>query len=69
MSSSAGVCDLCGRIVSERERHHLIPRTRHKNKRNKKLFDRREVHERLAMLCKPCHKTIHAVLTEKEWIA
>ncbi len=59
-------CELCGRQTSKLDRHHLIPRTRHSNKRNKKQFDRQEVHSRLAMLCKPCHKTVHATLTEKE---
>jgi hypothetical protein len=59
-------CELCGRKCARLDKHHLIPRTRHSNKRNKKQFDRREVHDRLAMLCKPCHKTVHATLTEKE---
>ena len=47
-------------------RHHLIPRTRHKNKRNKKTFDREEVRERIADLCRPCHKFLHTVFSEKE---
>jgi hypothetical protein len=47
-------------------RHHLIPRTRHTNKRNKKLFARDEVKTRLAMLCRACHSMCHSVLTEKE---
>ncbi|MFW5840000.1 MAG: hypothetical protein ACOCZE_05410, partial [Planctomycetota bacterium] len=36
------------------------------NKKNKKMFDRQEVHERIAMFCNPCHKTVHATLSEKE---
>ena len=59
-------CDLCGRAVRRLEKHHLIPRTRHANKKNKKTFDRLEVRTRLAMLCGPCHKTVHATLTEKQ---
>jgi len=59
-------CELCGREVDELTKHHLIPRTRHANKRNKKQFDRREVKERIAMVCRPCHKQIHALFTEKE---
>ena len=59
-------CELCDREVERVTKHHLIPRTRHKNKRNKKMFDRQEIHERILWLCKPCHKTVHAVLTEKE---
>lgn len=59
-------CELCRRQVSVVSRHHLIPRTRHKNKKNKKTFSRQDVKERLVQLCKPCHNTIHAVLTNKE---
>lgn len=53
-------------MVGHVTKHHLIPRTRHKNKRNKKNFDRTEIHTRVLWLCSPCHKTVHAVLTEKE---
>jgi hypothetical protein len=59
-------CELCEREVNEVTKHHLIPRTRHANKRNKKQFDRKEVKERIAWLCRPCHKQIHAVFTEKQ---
>jgi hypothetical protein len=60
-----GACELCGREVQRLTRHHLVPRTRHKNKRNKKTFDRREIHL-TAGLCSPCHRHIHAVLGNKE---
>lgn len=59
-------CELCGRTVEEVTKHHLIPRTRHANKKNKREFDRTEVRTRLALLCRPCHKQVHAVLTEKQ---
>ncbi len=59
-------CELCRREVSEVTRHHLIPRTRHKNKKNKKDFTRDEVRGRLVDLCRPCHKQIHTTLTNKE---
>jgi len=58
-------CELCGREVARLTRHHLIPRTRHSNRRNKRDFDRFEVHERVAWLCRPCHDHVHAVLSEK----
>ena len=61
-----GSCELCGRKEIEVTRHHLIPKTRHSNKRNQKLFDRDEVRTRMADLCRPCHSFIHKVLTEKE---
>ena len=58
-------CELCGRAVSLLTRHHLIPRTRHANKRNQREFDRAEVKQRIAWLCKPCHDHVHALFTEK----
>ena len=60
------VCELCRRSVQRVTKHHLIPRTRHSNKRNKKNFDREEIHTRVLWLCTPCHDNIHALLTEKE---
>ncbi len=59
-------CELCLRQGVSVDKHHLIPKTRHKNKRNKKNFDRDEVKERVLWLCPACHKTIHATLTEKQ---
>lgn len=59
-------CALCHRTVSYLTRHHLIPRTRHKNKRNKKMFARQDVKTRIVHLCRPCHHNIHVVLNNKE---
>jgi len=59
-------CQLCQRDVSELTRHHLIPQTRHRNKRNKKQFEREDVRTRTIEVCRPCHKNVHAVLTNKE---
>lgn len=58
-------CELCGRAVAQLTRHHLIPRSRHGNRRNKRDFDRTEVQRRIAWLCRPCHDHVHAVLDEK----
>ena len=63
---ASGVCALCGRPVAELTRHHLIPRSRHANRRNKREFDRHEVHARIAWLCRPCHDHVHNVLSEKQ---
>ena len=63
--SNQTLCELCGRKVSERTRHHLIPRTRHANKRNKRDFERADVKHRIAWLCRPCHSHVHALFTEK----
>ena len=46
-------------------RHHLIPRTRSHNKRTKRDVDRAVVRKTVG-LCPPCHKQVHALLTEKQ---
>ncbi len=59
-------CELCGREVARLTRHHLIPRTRHSNRRNKRDFDRAEVHDRIALLCRPCHSNVHRCLSNRD---
>jgi hypothetical protein len=59
-----GFCALCGREETL-TRHHLIPRTRHHNKKNKCVFDRALVKE-TAGLCGACHRQVHALFSEKE---
>lgn len=59
-------CELCGRAKLPLTRHHLIPQTRHKNRRNKRDFSRSEVRTRLAMLCEPCHANVHVHYSNKE---
>ena len=58
------ICELCLREVDETTEHHLIPRTRHKNKKNKRDFDREDVKETVS-LCQPCHSQIHNLFEEK----
>lgn len=62
------ICELCERplVITPLTRHHLIPQTRHKNKKNKRDFNRTDVKSRIAILCKLCHKHIHSVISEKE---
>ena len=59
-----GPCALCGR-VEKLTRHHLVPRTRHHNKKNKRDFDRAAV-KQVVGLCRPCHSQVHMLLSEKE---
>ncbi|MEM6258675.1 MAG: hypothetical protein AAF711_02315 [Planctomycetota bacterium] len=59
-------CDLCGRAGLALTRHHLIPRKRHRRRSAIVRFEREEMHTRIAMLCRPCHSTVHATLTEQE---
>ena len=58
------VCAICQREETL-TRHHLIPRTRHHNKRNKREFPRAEVKATVG-ICRPCHSQIHTLLSEKE---
>jgi hypothetical protein len=59
-----GLCAICHRdeVLT---RHHLIPRTRHHNKRNKREFTRAAVHAVIG-ICRSCHSQIHQLLTEKQ---
>ena len=59
-------CELCKRAMETLTKHHLIPRTRHRKKRNKRLFERVDVRTRILWVCRPCHNHIHDVFTEKE---
>jgi hypothetical protein len=58
-------CQLCGRKVRHVTHHHLVPKTRHRNKRTRKRFSRQTLRRKVA-LCRPCHDMVHATLTEKE---
>jgi hypothetical protein len=59
-------CELCGRPMANLTQHHLIPRTRHHNKRVQKQFSRDDMLTRILWVCRPCHSHIHTVLSEKE---
>jgi hypothetical protein len=59
-----GICAICGREETL-TRHHLIPRTRHHNKKNKRDFERAVVRSTVG-ICRPCHSQIHLLLNEKE---
>lgn len=43
----------------------MIPRARHRSKKKREGTDRSELN-RVIEICGPCHKNIHALLTEKE---
>jgi len=59
-------CELCRRAGLDLTRHHLIPRKQHRRRSCRERFDREERQTRIAMLCRPCHSTVHATLSEKE---
>lgn len=56
---------LCGRATADLTRHHLIPRTRHHNKRTRRESSREE-RETTVPFCRACHKQVHALLSEKQ---
>ncbi|MFK7788643.1 MAG: hypothetical protein AB8C95_03990 [Phycisphaeraceae bacterium] len=59
-------CELCQRTGLKLTKHHLIPRKRHRRRSAQERFDRKELPTRIAMLCQPCHSTVHAHLSEQE---
>ena len=65
MADTTRTCALCGRAAPRLTRHHLVPRTLHKRARIRRTFTREERHT-VVLLCHPCHKQIHAVLSESE---
>ncbi len=58
-------CKLCEQEVERTSKHHLIPRTVHRNKWFKKNFTKEVLHTTVD-LCRDCHKEIHRQITEKE---
>ena len=60
-----GKCECCDRHAFDISGHHLIPKTKHKNKRIKRLFTKDERNKKVDV-CQPCHKAFHTFFTEKE---
>ena len=58
-------CELCRRQVPSTTRHHLIPRTVHKNKWFRKQYTREEMNQTID-LCRDCHGQIHKFISHKE---
>jgi len=57
-------CALCSRDVPYTTEHHLVPKTRHKNKKTRKTFSRSVLQTTVA-LCEACHRQIHRLIDEK----
>lgn len=60
--ASESACELCGRQQLPLTRHHLIPQSRHNKARTRRQFERDEMKTNIALLCRPCHSQVHAVL-------
>jgi 5-methylcytosine-specific restriction enzyme A len=48
------MCELCGRVVDELSRHHLVPR------------EEGGRYGATAELCQPCHSTLHLTFSNRE---
>jgi hypothetical protein len=60
-------CELCGRRETELTAHHLVPRSQHgRLTRIHDDFDIDAARQRVARLCPGCHRTVHAVLSDRE---
>jgi len=62
VGASDSACELCGRAQLPLTRHHLIPQSRHNKTRTQRFFDKQDMQQRIALLCRPCHSQVHAVL-------
>ena len=60
-----GPCQLSGRETSL-TRHHLVLQCRHRNKWNKRNFNRQLAETNSALLCAGCLKQFHVLFSEKE---
>lgn len=58
-------CICCGRAITEISKHHLIPRSRHHNKKVKRDFARTKLQQTIS-ICRACHEQIHTIFSEKE---
>ncbi|MEL6630494.1 MAG: hypothetical protein AAFQ83_03470 [Bacteroidota bacterium] len=65
MAQSQPKCALCQREVDKTTRHHLIPRTVHRNKWFKKRYTKQEMDQTID-LCIPCHKQVHLLIDHKK---
>ena len=58
-------CELCGR-PERLTRHHLIPRTLHRNRRVRRRWSREALTRAILWVCRPCHDQIHQLIPEKQ---
>lgn len=57
-------CIICGSMDDLTE-HHLIPKTRHTNKKTQSNFSREELNKTIT-LCSVCHSNLHARFSAKQ---
>ena len=63
--SMENCCELCGRMTGL-TRHHLIPKRVHRSESIRAKFSKEVLNQRIAKLCKACHRHVHRTLKERE---
>jgi hypothetical protein len=59
-------CELCGRMTGL-TRHHLIPKRVHRSESIRAKFSKEVLNQRIAKLCKACHRHVHRTLKSANW--
>ena len=63
--SMSNCCELCGRMTGL-TRHHLIPKRVHRSESIRARFSKEVLNQRIARLCKPCHRHVHRTFKERD---
>ena len=63
--SMSNCCELCGRMTSL-TRHHLIPKRVHRSESIRAKFTKEALNQRIAELCRGCHRDVHRTFKERE---
>lgn len=59
-------CELCRRSVAYLTEHHLIPKSRHRDKKLIRHYGKTAMRLKVAWLCVACHKHIHRHINERD---
>lgn len=65
-NGGSGACQMCSRDCAELTIHHMIPRSEHtRYMRKGHSMARLKGPENFAMICRPCHNTVHRLASNK----
>jgi len=67
-SKRSGTCEMCNR-TQLLTKHHLIPSSVHKKRKNIERFGKQEMCKRGMMVCKDCHHGIHDLIPDEQELA
>lgn len=57
-------CELCQREV-QLDKHHLVCKSQWSKKTIQRRFSKKEMHNKILMVCKLCHTNLHSMFDEK----